>query len=135
LNFRSKEYGVNQPKTFIVVPCYNEGLRLPIAAFRRFLSFSSIDFVFVDDGSRDNTVELIEGLRQDNQQRMTVLRCPKNLGKAEAVRLGSKGEGHSAKSRAPEGPKVRRRTLREKHRRTVPFFSAKGWTADTDSKT
>ena len=72
----------------IVVPCYNEGLRLPVDQFQRFLSESEVHFVFVDDGSRDNTVERIESLRAGNADRVCLLRAPVNRGKAEAVRLG-----------------------------------------------
>jgi glycosyltransferase involved in cell wall biosynthesis len=72
----------------IVVPCYNEGLRLPVDDFQRFLPGSQTRFIFVDDGSRDNTVERVEGLRAKNQDRVFLLRAPVNRGKAEAVRLG-----------------------------------------------
>ena len=72
----------------IVVPCYNEGLRLPAAQFRQFLSESQVRFVFVDDGSEDNTIELLASLREGNADRVTVLRSETNQGKAEAVRMG-----------------------------------------------
>jgi len=70
------------------VPCYNEGLRLPLDRFRQFLKTSQVSFVFVDDGSRDNTAELIESLRTANEERVFLLRLPVNAGKAEAVRRG-----------------------------------------------
>ena len=44
---------VMQPRVMIVVPCYNEELRLPIDQFRRCLCESQVCFIFVDDGSRD----------------------------------------------------------------------------------
>jgi dolichyl-phosphate beta-glucosyltransferase len=72
----------------IVVPCYNEGLRLPVAQFRQFLSESQVRFVFVDDGSEDNTLELLANLREGNADRVSVLRSVTNQGKAEAVRMG-----------------------------------------------
>ena len=71
-----------------MVPCYNEGLRLPVARFREFLQTSDVSFVFVDDGSRDNTVERIESLRASNDGRVSLLRLTPNQGKAEAVRMG-----------------------------------------------
>jgi glycosyltransferase involved in cell wall biosynthesis len=79
---------VSDARSMIVVPCYNEGLRLPVDQFERFLSESQIRFVFVDDGSRDNTVDRIEELRVKNEGRVTLLRASVNRGKAEAVRLG-----------------------------------------------
>jgi dolichyl-phosphate beta-glucosyltransferase len=72
-----------------VVPCYNEGLRLPVDRFREFLQSCDVSFVFVDDGSRDNTVERIESLRAGQEEgRVVLLRLPMNQGKAEAVRKG-----------------------------------------------
>ena len=72
----------------IVIPCYNEAQRLPVDQFREFLPEHDIDFVFVDDGSKDNTAERIEAVRAGHENRVTLLRAPRNQGKAEAVRLG-----------------------------------------------
>ncbi len=72
----------------MVVPCYNEALRLPIGHFREFLGKSQVRFVFVDDGSRDNTMERLEELRSGQEDRVTLLRSPRNQGKAAAVRQG-----------------------------------------------
>jgi dolichyl-phosphate beta-glucosyltransferase len=72
----------------IVVPCYNESERFPVGKVRDFIVRGSIDFVFVDDGSRDATFELLESLRRDCPNRVTVLRQPINRGKGEAVRVG-----------------------------------------------
>jgi dolichyl-phosphate beta-glucosyltransferase len=79
---------VNEPELIIAVPCYNEALRLPAQAFERFLCSSQVRFVFVDDGSRDNTFERLERLRSGREDRVFVLRSPSNQGKAEAVRMG-----------------------------------------------
>jgi dolichyl-phosphate beta-glucosyltransferase len=79
---------VSEPRVTIVVPCYNEALRLPVDQFLRFLCESQVHFVFVDDGSRDNTLERLESLRAGKEDRVFVLRSPANQGKAEAVRMG-----------------------------------------------
>ena len=79
---------LNGPRVAIVVPCYNEGRRLPVDHFREFLPGNDIDFVFVDDGSKDNTLDRIESIRAGNERRVMVLRAPSNQGKAEAVRMG-----------------------------------------------
>jgi dolichyl-phosphate beta-glucosyltransferase len=71
-----------------VVPCYNEALRLPVADFRQFLAESQVQFVFVDDGSRDHTLERLEELRRGKENQVTVLQSPRNQGKAAAVRQG-----------------------------------------------
>lgn len=44
--------------------------------------------VFVDDGSKDNTVEVLERVCSGFEDRTFILRCEVNGGKAEAVRLG-----------------------------------------------
>jgi dolichyl-phosphate beta-glucosyltransferase len=72
----------------IVVPCYNEELRLPADQFLRFLCDSQVRFVFVDDGSRDKTLDRLESIRQAQEDRVFVLHSPANQGKAEAVRRG-----------------------------------------------
>jgi dolichyl-phosphate beta-glucosyltransferase len=72
----------------IVVPCYNEEHRLPTDQFLEFLCQSQVCFVFVDDGSRDRTIDRLEGLRANHEDRVFVLRLRANRGKAEAVRAG-----------------------------------------------
>jgi dolichyl-phosphate beta-glucosyltransferase len=79
---------VSDARSMIVVPCYNEGLRLPVDEFERFLCDSQVRFVFVDDGSRDNTMERIQSLRVKHERSVFLVRSPVNRGKAEAVRLG-----------------------------------------------
>jgi dolichyl-phosphate beta-glucosyltransferase len=77
-----------QPDALIVVPCYNEAERLPVERFRDFLDSSSIGLVFVDDGSRDQTIRVLEQLREGREDRVDVLQLKVNQGKAEAVRRG-----------------------------------------------
>jgi glycosyltransferase involved in cell wall biosynthesis len=73
----------------MVVPCYNEARRLDVEAFRTFATrAATISFVFVDDGSTDATAEILHGLQTGMKGRLDVLACERNLGKAEAVRLG-----------------------------------------------
>ena len=79
---------MNEPRVIIVVPCYNEGLRLPVDQFRQFLREQCVHFAFVDDGSTDNTIARIESIRASNEDHVSVHRSPANQGKAEAVRLG-----------------------------------------------
>jgi dolichyl-phosphate beta-glucosyltransferase len=72
----------------IVVPCYNEELRLPTHQFLRFLCDSQVQFVFVDDGSHDKTLDRLESIRKGREDRVFVLHSPANQGKADAVRMG-----------------------------------------------
>jgi glycosyltransferase involved in cell wall biosynthesis len=73
----------------LIVPCFNEEKRLDTGKFRSFLSEpGSTRIVFVDDGSKDRTPEILEQLSKEAGSRAEFLRCPVNGGKAEAVRRG-----------------------------------------------
>jgi glycosyltransferase involved in cell wall biosynthesis len=67
----------------LVIPCYNEEKRLNTVAFREFrLPHDQLEFLFVNDGSTDETLQVIGSLPG------RVLNLEKNSGKAEAVRRG-----------------------------------------------
>ncbi len=72
-----------------MIPCYDEAARLPAARYKDFLlAHPEVGFVFVDDGSRDETLALLRSLERVDPERVAVLALPENLGKAEAVRRG-----------------------------------------------
>jgi dolichyl-phosphate beta-glucosyltransferase len=78
-------------KTCIIVPCFNEAARLPVEDFRKYISGNpTIYFLFVNDGSTDNTLEVLVHLQQSAVERLRVVSVPQNAGKAEAVRFGIK---------------------------------------------
>jgi glycosyltransferase involved in cell wall biosynthesis len=80
---------VSRERATIVVPCYNEARRLDLEAFSTFVAGDSkLDLLFVDDGSEDETAELLESLRARLPARIGVLPLEENRGKAEAVRRG-----------------------------------------------
>lgn len=73
----------------VVVPCYNEAKRLDIAAFHRFLEGSHpVRLVFVDDGSKDATLQVLRQLCSGFENNTAVVPGGVNRGKAEAVRRG-----------------------------------------------
>ena len=75
--------------TIIVVPCYNEALRLDPLPFREFaLEHPDLRFLFVNDGSTDGTRQLVDALHQAAPDRFLVCHLAQNSGKAEAVRQG-----------------------------------------------
>lgn len=77
------------PDVVVVVPCYDEAARLDRAAFLGFqLPARSLRFCFVNDGSRDETLALLQGLCRERPDLGFVLDLAQNRGKAEAVRLG-----------------------------------------------
>lgn len=77
------------PEVCVVVPCFNEEHRLRGDDFLSFVTrHPSVSFCFVDDGSRDGTIGVLERLQAQCRDRMLVHRMPNNGGKAEAVRAG-----------------------------------------------
>ncbi|WP_224982568.1 glycosyltransferase [Geomonas agri] len=76
-------------QTRIVVPCYNESQRLQPHSFLAALrSDPSLSFLFVNDGSRDDTLRILTSIRDKNPAQVDVLDLEVNCGKAEAVRRG-----------------------------------------------
>jgi dolichyl-phosphate beta-glucosyltransferase len=73
----------------LVIPCFNEALRLDVPRFQQYLARNSrTQILFVDDGSTDNTVHVLESVRAGYEDCTGILRCGRNKGKAEAVRSG-----------------------------------------------
>ena len=83
----------------IIFPFYNEELRLK-ASFSHILNFIKkkpsfkIEIIFVDDGSDDNSYELmnrfIKNSRKNNKIKLKIIKSKKNLGKGSALKLGIK---------------------------------------------
>ena len=83
----------------IIFPIFNEELRLK-SSFEHILSFIKkkkfkIEIIFVDDGSKDNSYNLInqfidnfKNLGIKNKIKMKVIKSKKNLGKGSALKLG-----------------------------------------------
>jgi len=78
-------------RTTIVIPCYNEANRLHLEMFLNFARENpKISFVFIDDGSKDFTINLLCGAAAALPDQIDVLVMSRNAGKAEAVRHGLK---------------------------------------------
>jgi glycosyltransferase involved in cell wall biosynthesis len=76
-------------RLILVVPCYNEEQRLPVEELRSFRPEGArLEICFVNDGSTDGTLGLLESLANEDPSRFSVLNLEKNRGKAEAVRQG-----------------------------------------------
>lgn len=73
----------------LIIPCYNEAARLPADAFLAYLRrVPTVCLCFVNDGSRDGTLTVLENLRQQFPNQIDVLNLEQNQGKAGAVRAG-----------------------------------------------
>jgi glycosyltransferase involved in cell wall biosynthesis len=79
---------IGMVKTVIVVPCFNEAKRLQLHAFASVRGVPDFSWLFVDDGSRDDTAQLLRKFCDEAEQGRALLRLPRNVGKGEAVRQG-----------------------------------------------
>jgi dolichyl-phosphate beta-glucosyltransferase len=71
----------------IVVPCFNEGRRIDEGAFLDLVAGEDVRLRFVDDGSTDNTADVLDRLCSKSSS-IDVVHLPHNGGKGEAVRQG-----------------------------------------------
>ncbi|MDO6738188.1 glycosyltransferase [Wenyingzhuangia sp. 2_MG-2023] len=78
-------------KTGIIIPCYNEAKRLNTKAFAEFANnHNDFHICFVNDGSSDNTLEVLESVEKCSPENISVIDVKINAGKAAAVRSGVK---------------------------------------------
>ena len=76
-------------QAIIVVPCFNEALRFDGRAFKEFARENHhLRFLFVNDGSTDRTLEVLEDLCRSDRDCFAICDLATNVGKAEAVRQG-----------------------------------------------
>tara|TARA_R110001583_G_scaffold412_2_gene3800 strand:+ start:43865 stop:44602 length:738 start_codon:yes stop_codon:yes gene_type:complete len=73
----------------IVIPCYNEEKRLDKNRVFSFLNLEqNVLLCFVNDGSSDNTIEVLNEIKAQYPANVEAISIKKNVGKAEAVRTG-----------------------------------------------
>lgn len=88
-NKSTKDQMLQERCVGVVIPCYNEEDRLSSKEFLNFID-SNLGYLlcFVNDGSTDKTLEVLNSLRKGRENNIMVYDCEKNGGKAEAVRQG-----------------------------------------------
>jgi dolichyl-phosphate beta-glucosyltransferase len=73
----------------VVIPCFNEAPRLDVEAFASaHLEGRELELVFVDDGSTDGTLGVLEAIRARRSGLTAIVEPRPNAGKAAAVRRG-----------------------------------------------
>ena len=87
----------NNPTLFIVVPCFNEQEALPESHSRlsqlmeEMIAAGAVSqqsrLLYVDDGSRDDTWEIINGLASENR-RVAAVKLASNSGHQNALMAG-----------------------------------------------
>src|SRR4026209_572126 len=79
------------PLLTIIIPTYNEAIRLPetLLKISSYLKRAGLvcQILVVDDGSTDNTCSLVEEL-QPQMPCLQLLRSDRNYGKGHAVKMG-----------------------------------------------
>lgn len=81
-------------KLSIIIPCYNEEKSIPLF-FNEVLKYSKklncdIEFICVNDGSKDNTLITLNDLKSLIPIQMTILDFSRNFGKEAAILAGLK---------------------------------------------
>ena len=115
-------------RAIVVVPCYNEAKRLNMHAVQEFgRRAGSAELLFVNDGSRDETLELIEHLHHNNPRRFSFLHLAKNGGKAEAVRQGLLWRCARAPPTSATGTPTWPRRFRTSNRSAACSTAARTW--------
>jgi len=77
------------PVIGVAIPCFNEGSRLPVQIFLDFATqHRDFVFCFVNDGSKDNTSELLHCMAAACPHRIAVIDRRENKGKGESIREG-----------------------------------------------
>ncbi len=73
----------------VVIPCYNEEYRFKIECYSNFLKKNdNVLLCFVNDGSTDDTIDVLKQLRNNFSSQVLVINLIENKGKASAIREG-----------------------------------------------
>ncbi|WP_181456882.1 glycosyltransferase [Flavobacterium lacus] len=72
-------------KVAIIIPCYNEAKRLNYNQIEQLLIKTASDIFFANDGSKDNTVEVIESIVKKHPERCFLIDFKENSGKANTI--------------------------------------------------
>ena len=79
-------------KVTLVVPCYNEENNVEMffkVCTEQFCGASfAVNYVFVDDGSKDNTFKKLENIKRSSPDNVTVISFSRNFGKESAIFAG-----------------------------------------------
>jgi glycosyltransferase involved in cell wall biosynthesis len=73
----------------IIIPCYNEEGNIEILynQLKKILKDENVEYIFVDDSSIDKTIDIIEGL-SENDKSVKYLSFSRNFGHQSALRAG-----------------------------------------------
>ena len=73
-------------KIGVIIPCYNEAKRLDFSEVEKLIMLPNIKIFFANDGSTDNTAEIInQFILQHNKDNLTMFDYKENTGKANTI--------------------------------------------------
>lgn len=75
-------------KSVIIFPYYNEANRIDLISLQKFIASVSVDVMFINDGSTDNTTKLVSNLCNQVRVNVRIVELKKNIGKTNALRIG-----------------------------------------------
>lgn len=78
----------------IIIPCYYNEENLPVTMSRLLAMEPSlpgdmeVEYIFIDDGSGDGTLKVLQGLQQSDPDRIAVIKLAGNVGSYNAILAG-----------------------------------------------
>ncbi len=72
-------------KIAIIIPCYNEEKRLNLQNIQSLVESSDVDIFFANDGSNDNTIIVLNEIKNKFPERTTIIDYQINQGKANTI--------------------------------------------------
>lgn len=76
------------PTISLLVPVYNEAAHLDDITKKIFSVPNVTEIVFVDDGSKDRTSEILQTLKNQARSKVQIITHPRNRGKGGAIQTG-----------------------------------------------
>ena len=74
---------IKEPTISVIMPCYNESTRIAESVRSVFnQTFSSLELIVVDDGSKDDSLEVLEGLSREYENLLYISQPNKGAGPA-----------------------------------------------------
>src|SRR4030042_2361317 len=84
LSYQVKD--IDKMRICIVLPCYNEEKRFNSPVLINFVKRNDIHFCLVNDGSTDNTINILNNVKDESNAKVEIISLNSNVGKAEAIR-------------------------------------------------
>ena len=84
------------PKISVIVPCYYNGENIPYTSAalieneKNFPAGTEFEYVMVDDGSKDNTLDALRKFKAGNPDKVRIVKLSGNFGSYNAVQAGMK---------------------------------------------